>query len=113
MSKRNLSYQLQTHKIQADQKTVDKAYNTNYTGLRMTRLGITVHVCCCSIGSVLTGQVLKHHIWSMFHKEPEHGGTTRAALQPEQHRSFISGRLSAEQHTELRSQPHLLVTLVY
>lgn len=70
--------------------------NTNHPGLKLYRLNKD-----CSTCSPLTSQVLVHHIWPMFHKETEHGGAARTALQPEQDWSFISVRLSVrEMHTE-------------
>lgn len=59
---------------------------------------------CLSAASVLTSHVLIHHIWSVFHKEAEHGGATRAALQPQQDRSFIFVSLSHIRSSHRRSK---------
>lgn len=52
---------------------------------------------CTGTPSVLTRQVLVHHVRPVFHKEAEHGGSPRTPLQPEQHRGRVSVGLRVRQ----------------
>lgn len=69
-------------------------------------------VCCSSTCQRLTSQVLVHHIWSVFHKQTEHGGAAGSSLQPEHHRGLSSARLMVKtgQAERLRPQHHPVVT---
>ena len=78
------------------------------------RITVHVYVCCWRSRSVITCQVLIHHIWAVFHKETEHGGATGPALQPQQDWSFVLVCLSVRaSHRKERSQHHPVVTSAY
>lgn len=91
----------------------------NYTGLRPIGLNKDYSTCVCMLKgtkSLLTGQVLIHHVRSVFYKEAEHGGATGPPLQPEQNRSFIPARLSVRaghtQRGEISAPPSGDLTLL-
>lgn len=55
--------------------------------------------------SLLTSQVLVHHIRAVFHEEAEQGGSARAPLQPEQDRGCVSVGLRVRQTESEFSAP--------
>lgn len=60
--------------------------------------------CSCS-RLVRTSQVLVHHVRSVFHEESEHGGSPRAALQPQQDWGSLSVSLRVRQRREFVEPP--------